>query len=131
MSDTNSSFSRYSALSTGTSDYTRSTRSLAADGFEHMHTPHIDSLAQRGTTFTRAYVQVAVCMPSRQAIMTSRRPDTSMGWTISPLQHFRHCGGSCGANTCSGYPPAAGAGVAAGTRQCGIPDLVTLPGWFL
>ena len=114
-----------------TSDYTRSTRSLAADGFEHMHTPHIDSLAQRGTTFTRAYVQVAVCMPSRQAIMTSRRPDTSMGWTISPLQHFRHCGGSCGANTCSGYPPAAGAGVAAGTRQCGIPDLVTLPGWFL
>ena len=94
-----------------------------------MHTPHIDGLAQRGTTFTRAYVQVAVCMPSRQAIMTSRRPDTSMGWTISPLQHFRHCGGSCGANTCSGYPAAAGKATEA--RQCGIPDLVTLPGWFL
>ena len=113
---------------------------LSSYGFAHMHTPHTDALAAKGTTFTRAYVQVAVCMPSRQAIMTSRRPDTTMGWEISATQHFRHCGGGCGANHCSDYPPAqqqgsadAGAG-AAGTQQqsqqCGMPDLVTLPGWF-
>jgi arylsulfatase A-like enzyme len=106
----------------------------ASYGFEHMHTPHTDALAAKGTTFTRAYVQVAVCMPSRQAIMTSRRPDTSMGWTISPNQHFRHCGGSCGANVCSGYPASSSdddtSERAAPGRQCGIPDLVTMPGWF-
>ena len=93
---------------------------LNAYGFSHIHSPNIDALAARGTTFARAYVQVAVCMPSRQAILTSRRPDTTMGWTISPQQTFRRCGGRCGANTCSST---VGGG-------CGIPDLVTLPGWF-
>ena len=92
---------------------------INAYGFGHMKTPNIDSLAASGTVFTRAYVQVAVCMPSRQAILTSRRPDTSMGWTISPNQHFRNCGGQCGANKCSELG-----------GSCGIQDLVTLPGWF-
>jgi iduronate 2-sulfatase len=38
--------------------------------------PHIDSLASRGTVFTHAYCQQAVCSPSRNGVLTGRRPDT-------------------------------------------------------
>ena len=39
--------------------------------------PHIDRLASEGTVFERAYVQVALCMPSRVSMLTGRRPDTT------------------------------------------------------
>lgn len=39
--------------------------------------PHIDGLAAEGTLFERAYVQVALCMPSRVSVMTGQRPDTT------------------------------------------------------
>ena len=40
-----------------------------------MKTPHLDQLALDGYQFNRAYVQQAVCGPSRASIMTGLRPD--------------------------------------------------------
>lgn len=48
-------------------------------------TPHIDSLAARGTVFTRAYCQQAVCNPSRQSVLSGRRPDSIRVWDLTTL----------------------------------------------
>lgn len=52
-----------------------------------IHTPNIDALARRGTTFTRAYCQQAVCSPSRTSLLTGRRPDTTKIYDLQT--HFR------------------------------------------
>jgi len=38
-----------------------------------IRTPSIDALARRGTVFTQAYCQQAVCSPSRTSLLTGRR----------------------------------------------------------
>jgi hypothetical protein len=45
-------------------------------------TPNLDSLAQRGVTFDRAYAQTTVCNPSRVSFMTGRKPDVTQGLLI-------------------------------------------------
>ncbi len=63
-------------------------------------TPNLDALAARGTTFTRAYCQQAVCNPSRSSMLTGLRPGT-LGLYVNGT-HFREL----------------------------KPDVMTLPLWF-
>jgi iduronate 2-sulfatase len=60
---------------------------LGCYGVTQVKTPHIDALAKRGVTFTRAYCQQAVCAPSRASLMTGRRPDSTRVYDL--VTHFR------------------------------------------
>ncbi len=60
---------------------------LGCYGAKHIHSPNLDRLAARGTTFLRAYCQQAVCSPSRSSLMTGLRPDTIRIWDLAT--HFR------------------------------------------
>lgn len=67
----------------------------------HAITPHIDRLAARGVTFRKAYVNQAVCAPSRNSLLTGLRPDQIGVYDLATW--FRH----------------------------GAPDAVTLPQQFM
>lgn len=56
-------------------------------GNKVVKTPQIDRLAASGLVFERAYCAQAVCSPSRTAIMTGLRPDTTKVWDLNT--HFR------------------------------------------
>jgi iduronate 2-sulfatase len=60
---------------------------LGCYGDAKAKTPNIDALARRGLTFNRAYCQQAVCNPSRQSLLTGRRPDSIRVWNL--VEHFR------------------------------------------
>src|SRR5437763_12472917 len=47
---------------------------LGCYGHPVLKTPHIDSIAARGTRFGRFYVATPVCMPNRATLMTGRMP---------------------------------------------------------
>ena len=47
---------------------------LGCAGHPVLKTPHIDSIAARGTLFERFYVATPVCMPNRATLMTGRMP---------------------------------------------------------
>ena len=49
------------------------------------HTPNIDALAAKGSTFTHSYCQQAVCAPSRVSLMTSRYPDQTRVWDLQTM----------------------------------------------
>jgi choline-sulfatase len=75
-------------------------------GHPDVKTPHMQRLAERGTTFSNAHCQAPLCNPSRTSIMTGYRP-TSTGvyglapWfrdvpefanTVTLIQYFRQAG---------------------------------------
>ncbi|UHA76152.1 sulfatase family protein [Paenibacillus sp. 481] len=49
---------------------------------EEISTPHLDRLAQGGTTFTRAYCPNPTCTPSRSSILTGQYPSQHGAWTL-------------------------------------------------
>ncbi|KAI8799096.1 iduronate 2-sulfatase [Biomphalaria glabrata] len=51
--------------------------SLGCYGEPVMKTLNVDNLAQKSVLFEQAYVQQAICGPSRVSFLTSRRPDTT------------------------------------------------------
>ena len=54
-------------------------------GAKHMITPNLDRLASRSVVLRRAYVQQAVCSPSRTSMLTGRRPDSTR---VHDLIHY-------------------------------------------
>ena len=56
-----------------------------------MFTPNLDSLAAKSLLLKRSYTQLAVCAPSRTAILTGRRPPTTNIYSRS--HYFREVGG--------------------------------------
>ncbi|KAF7997859.1 hypothetical protein HCN44_009257 [Aphidius gifuensis] len=49
---------------------------LGCYGDVNSWSPNIDNLARNGFLFTQAYAQQSLCAPSRNSLLTSRRPDT-------------------------------------------------------
>jgi iduronate 2-sulfatase len=60
---------------------------FGAYGHDYIHSPNLDRIARAGLTFNRAYVQQAVCSPTRSSLMTGTRPDTTKVWDLET--HFR------------------------------------------
>ncbi len=55
---------------------------LGCYGRNEIKSPNIDRIAKNGVVFDRAYVQQAVCSPSRTSVMTGMRPDTTKVWDL-------------------------------------------------
>ena len=66
---------------------------LGCYGNKLVRSPNIDRIAARGIVFSKAYCQQAVCSPSRTAIMTGLRPDTTKVWDL--VTHFRAAQPDC------------------------------------
>ena len=60
---------------------------LGCYGNKIVKSPNIDRIAARGMVFNHAYCAQAVCSPSRTAMMTGLRPDTTKVWDLET--HFR------------------------------------------
>ncbi|MFK7740396.1 MAG: sulfatase [Planctomycetota bacterium] len=47
---------------------------LGCQGHPHLHTPHLDQMAQDGVRFTRFHAAAPVCSPTRASCLTGRHP---------------------------------------------------------
>ncbi|MEJ7758276.1 MAG: sulfatase [Gemmatimonadaceae bacterium] len=60
---------------------------IGAYGSARAITPNMDRLAATGVLFERAYTQIAVCAPSRAALLTGLRPDSTRIYDlVTPLR---------------------------------------------
>jgi len=60
---------------------------LGCYGKTYIKSPNIDRIAAQGMVFDNAYVQEAVCSPTRSSLLTGTRPDTTKVWDLKT--HFR------------------------------------------
>jgi arylsulfatase A-like enzyme len=58
---------------------------LRYDATEHAHTPNLDALRARGTSFTNAFSQHSVCSPSRVSMLTGWYPHVAGHRTLTNL----------------------------------------------
>ena len=70
-------------------------RDVGCYGNEHIHTPHMDALARRGTCFTHAFPESLPTIPVRRALHTGRR--------AYPFRNYRHM--KWGTVTLPGWQP--------------------------
>eukprot|EP00937_MAST-01D_sp_MAST-1D-sp2_P004454 g4454.t1 len=65
---------------------------IDAVGFEfpEMSTPNMRKLSEQSLSFTRCYVQQALCGPSRNSFLSGRRPDATKSWNF--ISSFRDAG---------------------------------------
>src|SRR6056297_404151 len=64
---------------------------LSCYGHPHLHTPHIDRLAQKGVRFTNARVQSPICGPCRMSTHTGRYMRShGSTWNGVPLKVGEH-----------------------------------------
>jgi len=61
--------------------------------YSRILTPSLNALAARSLVLRRAYVQQAICAPSRLSFLTSRRPDTTLIYTIEDT-YWRNVAGN-------------------------------------
>jgi iduronate 2-sulfatase len=61
-----------------------------AYGVPWMQTPNIDKLAGSGVLFENAYVQQAICSPTRNSFLSGRVPDKTKTWNF--INDFREVG---------------------------------------
>ena len=72
-----------------------------------VHTPAMDKLATESLMFDRAFANFPWCNPSRNSLLSGRKPDTNKVWnfnvdlrtTFDQPPHSRHPGGPTGTNT--------------------------------
>ncbi|MFD0916654.1 sulfatase-like hydrolase/transferase [Pseudahrensia aquimaris] len=60
---------------------------LSCGGHPHLHTPHMDSIAEKGVRFSRCYVQSPICGSSRMSFYTGRYASShGAQWNGFPLK---------------------------------------------
>ncbi len=63
---------------------------LSCYGHAEMVTPNLDRLASQGTLFDRHYCPQAICAPSRIALLSGCRPDTTGIYDLETMLHSKH-----------------------------------------
>ncbi len=64
---------------------------LSCTGHPHLHTPHMDSIAEKGVRFSRCYVQSPICGSSRMSFYTGRYASShGAQWNGFPLKVGEH-----------------------------------------
>jgi len=68
---------------------------ISALGHDHLHTPNLDRLAERGVACTNAYSPAPICVPARHVVRTGSEPSRT-GYLGNDKRDARHLEDTCG-----------------------------------